>query len=317
MASRSGFGSARWPRIELRQWSIVAKLQRSMSKYLPNARNVLYLRTNLHQGSNIEKFGMGRLHFGPRVGRENDKSTLLCNVPLTSSQLGLIALGIVIAECTRYGAGKHAWNIRATDYVVYKRVYLHLLRRSPFKADKSQLSNGIQLTYPLVIAFTKVSILLLYLRIFSPSRTTRFVIHFNLWANIIFYAVGFILSLMICTPREAIWNPYIQHYKCRNPVAPELISAVLNVVSDFAILTLLIYMVWKLQMRRERKIAISAIFATGLLGCAAGLVRVGLFAVYIQHPWQDQTWERFPIILWSCVNPRPKDLCDHWTLKSF
>ncbi|KAL8676900.1 MAG: hypothetical protein Q9186_006630 [Xanthomendoza sp. 1 TL-2023] len=48
-------------------------------------------------------------------------------------------------------------------------------------------------------------------------------------------------------------------------LVPELISAVLNVVSDFAILTLLIYMVWKLQMRREKKIAISAIFATGLL----------------------------------------------------
>lgn len=125
--------------------------------------------------------------------------------------------------------------------------------------------NAILVTYTLVIILTKASILLLYLRVFAPARTLRIIIHFNLWANVVFYIIGFFVTLLICLPREALWNPYIRNIKCLNAVAAELASAVFNVVSDFAILILPISMVWKLQMQRKKKLAVSAVFATGVL----------------------------------------------------
>ena len=121
------------------------------------------------------------------------------------------------------------------------------------------------MAYAVAILFTKASILLLYLRLFSPSRTVRYVIYFNLSANVVVYVTGFFVEAFLCTPREAIWNPWIEDYKCLNENAVHMASALLNVLSDFAILVLPISSVWSLQMPKEKKLGVIAVFATGLL----------------------------------------------------
>ena len=143
-----------------------------------------------------------------------------------------------------------------------------------------QLTNAVEITYCLVICITKVSILLLYLRMFSPSRTVCIIIHVNLWANVLFYTAGFFVEIFECVPREAIWNPRHGHsgtyydpwdggktgtYKCVNQDLLEVVSAVFNLLSDFAILLLPISTVWYLQMRMKKKVAVLVVFATGLL----------------------------------------------------
>lgn len=125
--------------------------------------------------------------------------------------------------------------------------------------------NAAHITYTLVILFTKTSILLLYLRVFSPARPLRVVIHITLWVHVTFYIVGFFMALFMCSPREALSNPYVQHAKCLDTRAFKVVSAVLNVVSDFAILVIPISTVWTLKMQRKQKIRTIAIFATGLL----------------------------------------------------
>ncbi|KAL8990702.1 MAG: hypothetical protein Q9177_000702 [Variospora cf. flavescens] len=164
------------------------------------------------------------------------------------SQLGLIAFSIVIAESDRYGSGKHTWDVRGSDYVVYNK-----------------LANAVQLTYTLVILLTKVSILLLYFRLFSPTRVMRLAIHVNLWANVLYYVVGFFLVLLMCNPREAIWDPYVENVKCLDPRAIRITSASFNLISDLAILFIPIFTVWRLQMQRKKKLMTIAVFASGLL----------------------------------------------------
>ena len=121
------------------------------------------------------------------------------------------------------------------------------------------------MVYVLVIVITKSSILLLYLRIFSPSPLIRNLIIVNLWANILFYVVAFFVEMFNCVPRAAIWDVRIQDYHCLDVEAAELASAAFNVVSDFAILVLPISTVWTLQMRTKKKLAVVSVFATGLL----------------------------------------------------
>lgn len=133
------------------------------------------------------------------------------------------------------------------------------------RTDFLQWINVLGMIYSLTILPTKASILLLYLRMFSVSRIIRAIIHINLWANIMFYIACFFLQLLQSMPREAIWNPWFEGARCVNMQQVRLFSAVLNAVSDFAILILPISTVRKLNLKRKKKMALVAVFATGLL----------------------------------------------------
>lgn len=153
---------------------------------------------------------------------------------------------------------------------------------------------------------------------FSVSRIIRAIIYINLWTNVIFYIVCFFLQLLECIPRAAIWNPWFEGARCVNGKVIRLVSAILNAVSDLAILILPISTVWKLKMRRKKKVALVTVFATGLLyallilrvivaecfidlanrGCAASLVRIVLFATTLDGVY-DFTWDSYSMQLWS------------------
>ena len=123
--------------------------------------------------------------------------------------------------------------------------------------------------YAPTIFFIKLSILLLYLRIFVPNRKANmftFVgVHAILWPILIFYLIHTSFMIFICNPREKAWNPYIKHGHCFDFTATFKSTGLFNVISDFAILILPIRSVWKLQLPRKKKIGIYAIFATGFL----------------------------------------------------
>ena len=129
-----------------------------------------------------------------------------------------------------------------------------------------QLIDISSMTYTLVILSTKASILLLFLRVFSPSRPVRISIHVALWANIGFYVPGFFMQLFWCVPRDAIWNLRMrQNARCLDAFGAQLASAAINVLSDLTILILPISTVWTLQMPGRKKLGILAVFATGSL----------------------------------------------------
>lgn len=128
-----------------------------------------------------------------------------------------------------------------------------------------QLTYAFYITYTFDILFTKASILLLFLRVFSLTRSLRIVIQIFLWAHILFYIASFFAAVFMCFPLDAIWNPYVRHIKCLDIGALKVVSAVINVVSDFAILFIPISTVWNLKMQRKNKVRTMAIFATGLL----------------------------------------------------
>ena len=127
--------------------------------------------------------------------------------------------------------------------------------------------GAVQITYTVVILLTKVSILLLYLRVFSPSRAVRITIHVNLWVNVAFYLAACFVAIFIYSPRKALWNPYIYLHEAKylDTNVLKVVSAVVNLVSDIVILVIPISMVWTLQMQRKTKIRTIAIFATGVL----------------------------------------------------
>jgi len=120
------------------------------------------------------------------------------------------------------------------------------------------------------VAFTaKLSILLQYLRAFVPSRTGNEIlfygVHVTIWANLVFYALGGILAVFQCAPRESNWNPLIPGRCAVNKNTTFIVTAAVNLVSDISILLLPVSSIWHLQIPMREKAKISAVFAVGLL----------------------------------------------------
>ena len=127
-----------------------------------------------------------------------------------------------------------------------------------------------------VITFAlKVSILLQYIEIFVPLKTSNDIFwacHSIIWANLVFYTTVFFLQIFGCRPVERIWNPYVHAASCINggsilDSAASLYTAsrAINAASDIIILVLPQLVIRKLQMSSQKKIGISVVFLFGVL----------------------------------------------------
>ena len=132
-----------------------------------------------------------------------------------------------------------------------------------------QWVNAAGIGYCLSVVLIKLAILLQYRRIFVPNRQGSLPMYLTLYITmaiiVTFYIIAMIFNIVECTPREAIWNPFVQGASCFNRDGLFQATGVFNVVSDFTILIIPIPKIWQLQMTRSRKIAVTGLFATGLL----------------------------------------------------
>ena len=148
-----------------------------------------------------------------------------------------------------HGGGTHQWNVVYQD-VQYSKQY----------------SNYGDIVYSLALLFTKLSILLLILRVFCTVRRDLcyWCTQGLIWLNSIFYTVYFFIPIFSCTPRLKIWAPSTPG-SCMNINILYYASAIFNVVSDILMLTVPIFLIWNLQMNIGRKMGVTAIFLIGAL----------------------------------------------------
>ena len=122
--------------------------------------------------------------------------------------------------------------------------------------------------YGVIIFIIKLSILLQYLRIFTPAKKTDLIYwasHTLIWTNFVFYFVSSFLEIFACKPIAKVWDPLIANGQCMNLQAINVAAAAFNVLSDVSILVLPQKVIWKLHMSSRRKLGISSIFLTGIL----------------------------------------------------
>lgn len=111
-----------------------------------------------------------------------------------------------------------------------------------------------------VLFFTKLALLLLYLRLFAPHRPTRYAIYCGIVFNFLFYTTMFFLLIFICP----VFNSGSAECQGVLKVLAVVISA-FGIGSDFYILLIPLLSVSKLQLRTGKKLGLIAIFLTGLL----------------------------------------------------
>ncbi len=119
------------------------------------------------------------------------------------------------------------------------------------------------LFYTLTLCMSKVSILLLYLRIFSfqwVRRAGQIVLAIVIISNI--YMV--ITIFTACIPLQAYWDLSITDKYC-HPQAVWWSHTGMLMITDFLIFLLPLPVVWTLNVPRRQKYALFAIFGLGFL----------------------------------------------------
>lgn len=71
-------------------------------------------------------------------------------------------------------------------------------------------------------------------------------------------------SLLLCQPLAINWDPTVPGH-CGNTTAAYLAAHCVNLVLDIAVAIAPIPVLWQLQMKLEKKIGISLMFALGLM----------------------------------------------------
>lgn len=112
--------------------------------------------------------------------------------------------------------------------------------------------------------FTKLSILLLFHRIFIPPQPRKPGMYYAIWGVILFnllYCIALVLVVLLqCAGKKEIPGE-----TCINTYSLLVTASIINVLSDVAMLIIPLVAIWNLHMPMRRKLGVSVVFAVGVL----------------------------------------------------
>lgn len=177
---------------------------------------------------------------------------------------------------TTAGFGRHLWD---TPIKTFSRSYFQVSHivgrlRSGLYQHRRQLMPlfpqkiyAVQGIYSPLVLIVKISLFLLYYRIFSRIRRTRLLIYFGIGINAVFYAASFSLILYFCGPGPG--HNLIQSFDDYHCVVQArtlaTFQASFNIASDIYLLCIPMPVISNLQLSTKKKIGVIAMFMTGSL----------------------------------------------------
>jgi len=122
--------------------------------------------------------------------------------------------------------------------------------------------------YFVALLLLKIAIFLDWIHIFVGSPGIRGSFYWacigNIVVNAIFYTVTIFVMIFACTPRSKIWNRF-EEGTCVNVFAVTVASSFFNFLLDLVMLGMPQGIIWRLQLSTKKKVAISLLFAVGVL----------------------------------------------------
>ena len=117
------------------------------------------------------------------------------------------------------------------------------------------------LTYNICITMCKISILLLYRRIFDTARFKAATIVVGVLCVLWFIAES-VTAIAQCSPVEGAWNKMIPS-RCINLTAFWYGLTASNLILDIIILCMPMFVIWRLKLATRQKIVLSGMFMLG------------------------------------------------------
>ncbi|KAI6880731.1 hypothetical protein KC360_g7098 [Hortaea werneckii] len=227
-----------------------------------------------------------RLLEGPGVGW--DDWTILIALSL------LVAASGLLDQMTRIGLGKDTWMLEPQHIT-----------------DVLYMFFVLEFVYIGILVITKISILLLYLRIFPSTVSTWFRV--TVWIVIGLcsaYCLAMWFSILFeCDPIGYNWTRWDGEHKgnCINARALIYSSSTINIVLDLMVFFLPFPKLMKLEVSGRKKVGICLTFVLGLFITICSAVRLQ----YLVR-WGDSknpTWDYNPIAIWSAVEGNVSIIC--------
>ncbi|MCJ1228992.1 hypothetical protein MMC12_005656 [Toensbergia leucococca] len=182
------------------------------------------------------------------------------------------------------------------------RFYARRLKKLPLKTDDYLMIPGLALFVETVLYVfahfsIKLSILLLYRRIFTTVDRSFNIALYCTICYVVAWSVGSLVAIMLtCVPLAKVWDRTLKgscNFNAYQVAVPNFLSA----AADIVILLLPSIILWKMQMSIGRKIGLTSLFLVGTLTCAASFARAGLS--YYQTA--DITWSGTELYIWTAI----------------
>ncbi|KAF3904409.1 hypothetical protein ABW21_db0204374 [Orbilia brochopaga] len=156
-----------------------------------------------------------------------------------------------------------------------------------------------QLVYLFDLGLIKISILAFYHQI-SAAKTYRIIIYVSMAAVVIYSIIMIFINAWECPKISDAWSAEILLQgsgSCRNLHPLYFVQASFNIFSDIWILLLPIPVLLRLQMRRNKRIALIGIFSVGSIAVIASCARI--YALHVWSTSSDIPFDGANILIWS------------------
>lgn len=200
-----------------------------------------------------------------------------------------IAFSAVCIISERYGVGKHAWEVR-----------VELL--TPFL----KYAYTQSLIYTVGIYLAKLSILLLYYRVFGINQHFRWAVHAVTVMWTVYSIIGALLIVFECIPIHKSWDPLTPGH-CISLINIAVAGGYIYIITDFLILFMPTPMIWGLNLPKKMKLAVVGIFATATFACVTTIIRQ--VEIVSAQPNTDATWLNSNSLLWLCIELNTGIIC--------
>lgn len=157
-----------------------------------------------------------------------------------------------------------------------------------------------QVLYYCAQTLIKISLLLLYHRLFGVDKQFRLALFVAGALIVMWWIASFWDTIFQCVPAQASWDKSIKNAKCQSIRGAALGTGISNLILDVAFLLLPVPMIWRLHVSKRIKVSLTGIFLLGGFVCATSVIRIHqIFAT--NWSLTDLTYDSFGINVWSTV----------------
>ncbi|OHE97206.1 integral membrane protein [Colletotrichum orchidophilum] len=156
-----------------------------------------------------------------------------------------------------------------------------------------------QILWAISLSLCKISILLLYSKIFSTKfmiLSARILAAFTMMWTVVTVLIAF----FICIPLSDNWLLDLRNRHCGNQPAADGTMGVLNIITDIIILVMPISHLWGLRLEMYKKVALIIAFSLGVFTCIVSALRLYYLANLV---YLDVTFNIPSALIFSALEP--------------
>ncbi|KAL4862297.1 hypothetical protein BDV12DRAFT_190525 [Aspergillus spectabilis] len=203
----------------------------------------------------------------------------LCIV--TAWAFAMASQGVLINAYAHAWIGIHIWDMTEPMLIGY---------------GKTMLSFWI--VYTTALAFSKIAVLMLYLRLFTGTRLRRFTIALTA-GTIATYSLVFVVALILaCSPINKGWNGELPG-SCMPRTYIYLGTTIANTLSDIILILIPIPVVYELCLSFIDKVGIMFMFGVGCSTISVSIVRLATVIPLVGAV--DQTYKSSVVVIFIMI----------------